>query len=231
MLSRIIISVIALSVAVIIPFFFAELLYWFAPITGWVVGTILIRLLVILLTTVALHQLFKSFSRTSRIKAWITVLIALPVGFGISFLEPIYAVDYGLFNDGMKLEKIEELEQKASIRIKPAKGHALIAFFTTTCPHCMAASEKLGFNLEHAQKIPVTAIFPGSMEDADAFLQKHGGQNFNHSVIDDDELFIGLTGGVFPSIFLIDEKGETTFHWTGDELNFSALDYINSLEQ
>lgn len=197
---------------------------------GWVFTTILIRLIVIILVALSLRLLTRAFQKTSKIKTWILVAIAFPVGFGISFISPIYITDYGMLTDDMKLENIEALEIEIGGKLILEDSYNLVAFFTTSCPHCKAASEKLGANIKGGQKIPVTAIFPGEEGDTHTFLEEHKGQNFTSYLINHDDLFLDLSGGTFPSMFLLDKDGKTIYHWTGDQLNYTGLDYLKSLE-
>ncbi|MBK9191711.1 MAG: hypothetical protein IPM77_09460 [Crocinitomicaceae bacterium] len=129
------------------------------------------------------------------------------------------------------MSKTEELELVAGSEILSDKNYTLIAFFTTTCPHCMSASRRIGINIEGGQQIPVTAIFPGSEEDTQKFLETNNGLKFNSLIINNDDLFLRASNGVFPSIFLADNSGKTINHWIGEELNYTGLDYLKSLEQ
>lgn len=233
MAKRILFGLFFLAISIVIPFFFNDLLFFTVGSLhiGWVLGTILIRLAVIVFVFVALVQFFRLSEKTRRVRTWITFTLALLLGFGISFISPIYNVDYGNLHDDFSLADPTALEDSLSADIIPEKGHSVIAFFTTSCPHCMAASTKLGINLNAGQTTPVTAIFPGTESDATQFLQKNRGEKFNLQLMDNDDYFVKLSGGAFPSIFLIDSQGNTTCHWTGDELNYTSLDYLKSLEQ
>ncbi len=233
MISKIFLALILLTAAVLTPLNFNLLLETIVLYLGlgWVFSTILIRLIVIILVAISLRLLARVFQKTSKIKTWVLVAIAFPVGFGISFISPIYAVDYGQFNDGMKLENLDALQQELNSTLLNENGHTLIAFFTSTCPHCMAASRRLGQNIEAGQKVPVTAIFPGTEEDTQTFIENNNGSAFTVHRIQNDSLFIALSGGTFPSVFLLDQSGKTTHHWVGDELNYTAFDYLKSLEQ
>jgi len=227
---KLFISVIFLASSIIIPFYFNPILIFLVTKIGfgWVVGTIVIRILVIFLFALFLHLLLKMILKTRQIKFIWIFLIALLPGFGISFISPIYSVDYGMFNDELKLENYQDLNAHLNSNILPEHGYSLCAFFTTSCPHCMNASEKLGINIDAGQSIPVNVFFPGSIDDAKMFLTKNNGEKFNMHLIDNDSLFVNLSGGAFPSIFVIDSKGKTKYHWTGDEMNYSALDWLRN---
>jgi len=232
MLIRLLLAAITLTFAVLIPLRFDYMVSLIVASMGlgWVLTTILLRVLVILLFALALKFIFSSFAKTQRVRNWIVLLIAILPGFGISFIAPIYITDYGMLTDDLKLENIEVLEAAIGGKLVSESGYSFVVFFTTSCPHCKAASEKIGTNIEAGQKIPVTAIFPGEEGDTKAFLEKHKGQKFTHFLLNNDPLFIDLSGGTFPSMFLLDNQGKTIYHWTGDQLNYSGLDYLKSLE-
>lgn len=196
---------------------------------SWLITSILIRILVIVFFAIAVHRLIKIFKRFRNAKFIYVLLICLLPGFGISFITPIYVTDYGDFSDDFKLNNITELENQTNSKLLPETGYALVAFFSTTCPFCKEESKKLGTNIDAGQKITVNAIFPGTDEDTKKFLEENKGEKFNYFLLDNDPLFIDLSGGTFPSLFLIDSNGETIKHWQGDALNYSSLDYLKSL--
>lgn len=225
---------ICLGLALAIPFYFNDILTILVENTffGWVMTTILIRLIVIVLFIVALKSFFSAFQKTKKLKTWIIVLIGLIPGFFISFaIAPIYNTDYGLFNDGVKLENLERIEVATGGTFVNESRPTLIAFVTTTCPFCKLACRKLGQNLQKGQTVKVDFIFPGTKEDADRFLEENNGTEFNGHLIQDDATFMGYAGYSFPSIFIVNAQGETDYHWIGDQMNYSALDYLLSLEQ
>ena len=195
---------------------------------GWVSSTIVSRLLVCLSFGRGLQLILQVL--TPKLKGVLTFFIGFIAGFGVSFISPIYESDYGIY-DGEKLSidhsGLSDLTDGA-YQIK--KEPYLVAFFTTTCSHCKEASGKIGFMSQLDRMIPVIAIFPGSEEDAQKFIKDNNGAFFEYHTIQDDEFFIENSDGSFPSIFLINEKGETVQHWFGDLLNYSALDYLESLK-
>ena len=134
-------------------------------------------------------------------------------------------------DDGFQLEQKALLDERLKVTTNSNKGHAVYAFFTTTCPHCMAASDRLGTNISGGQTIPVYSIFPGNEGNSTKFLSDFNGESFVSCDLNNDALFLKLSGGMFPSIFVVDKDGKTVYHWTGDEMNYSALDYLLNLEQ
>jgi glucan phosphoethanolaminetransferase (alkaline phosphatase superfamily) len=103
---KIALSILFLVLAFIIPLFYDGILDFFVVNlkSGWVFGSIYIRLIVIILFTVFLYLLFSLFERTRKIKFIFVFLISLLPGFGISFIKPIYDIDYGMFDDSMEIE-------------------------------------------------------------------------------------------------------------------------------
>lgn len=228
-----ILAVLMLALSVIIPFFFRDLLFILVGSLkmGWLLANVLLRLAVILLFAFALQYTLKALLKERKLKFVWVFLIALLPGFGISFIYPIYNVDFGMLGDDFKLENKAYLDQKLTQMPASDAHFSLYAFFTTTCPHCMEASERLGTNIQGGQEVAVNILFPSTEGDAQKFLADHKGGQFNYGLIESDSAFIALSGGAFPSIFLLDANGNTTNHWIGDELNYTALDYLKSLEQ
>lgn len=217
-----------------IPFYFNYILLFVTENLGlgWVDTTILIRVLVILFFILFLKFIFAAFSKTKRVKNWIIASIGIVIGFFLCFaIVPIYTVDYGIFDDQIKLDKLDELNTATGGTFMNEKRPTLVAFVTTSCPFCKIACQKLGANVERGQSIKVDFIFPGTREDADLFLEENNGTSFNSHLIDDEQIFINYSGSSFPSIFVLDAERNTSYHWVGDQMNFSALDYLLSLEQ
>jgi hypothetical protein len=79
-------------------------------------------------------------------------------------------------------------------------------------------------------KIKVDLFFSGNKKDTEYFLETNNGTSFSHHYIHADSDFTGFAGYIFPSIYLLDPAGKTIYHWTGDEMNYSALDYLIELE-
>lgn len=229
---RIILGLIFIGLALLLPIYFNEILVFFIKnfSTGWVFGTIYIRVLVILLVAIALHLIFSAFKRTKNLRFVFTFLIALIPGFGISFIHPIYEGDYGYVqNSELPPLNIEALEANTENAFKFNNEVQVMCFFTSSCPHCMVLSNKLGINHIAGQKIKVSAFFPSTPEARERFIAQTGGKGIEHYSID-DELFKECTGGSYPKTYLIDAEGNTINFWSGDQVNFSALDHLLSLE-
>lgn len=232
--TSLILSIAFLLAALGLSFYYNEILNIFAVSfqLGWVFSSIFIRILVALFFVFALREIFALIFK-KPIKFWVTLLIGIVPGFFLSFIHvPIYSLDYGMNKDNFVLNYQEELNQLTEGKFtSTSNSKRIVAFFTSNCPFCKMACRKLALNKKAGQKIPVQLIFPGSKEDTDYFLQENNGTEFEHFRISSDQTFIAASGGVFPSIFLLDKNGETIYHWMGDEMNYSALDYLVELEQ
>lgn len=231
MLARLTGAFASLILCLLIPIFFNELLQYMVVNlgTGWVFSTIYLRLMVIVFLAVGLNFIFSSFEKTKKIKFWITFLIALLPGFGISFIEPIYEGDYGYVqSENLPELKLEELNTATNGAFKKSENMQIVCFFTSTCPHCKALSRKLGMNIQGGQQIPVNAFFPGDEESRKSFIAENNGAEFNSYAIE-GELFIANAGNTFPATYLIDKDGKTLNYWSGDHINFSTLDYFMNL--
>ena len=123
---------------------------------------------------------------------------------------------------------IKDLKKETDNQFNLNGNNAIIAFFTTDCPHCQDASKKLGSAHAKGKTPQVFALFPGNLKDTERFNQENNGQNFITFMIDNDAFFGETAGGSFPSIFLVDKDGNTIMHWFGDTMNYTALDLIEN---
>ena len=233
MIFRIVIMLLALGICFVIPFYFDSILDTMVQSMGigWVFSTIYIRLMVVIFFAIFLNALFASFNKTRKLnKVWITFLIALGPGFGISMLHPIWQGDYGRpaqpeahFN-----LDVEQLQIESDGAFETGEKQ-IVSFFTTGCPHCMATSRKLGKNKAAGMKLPVTAFFPGERPDAQIFIDNNLGESFDFHTIS-DSTFLMNAGSSFPVTFLIDQNGKTLQFWGGDVLSFNVLDDLLDME-
>lgn len=226
MLKRILLALIFLTVSILIPLYFNDLLVFFITKlnAGWVFSTIYIRLLVIIFFAFSLHLLFSIGKKTRKINFIYTLLISLLPGFGISFIKPIYEGDYGYVqNQNLPALPIPSLSQETNDAFNVTEESQIVCFFTSNCPYCKALSFKLGLNIEAGQNLKVSAFFPSTKEAREEFLANNNGQAFNSYSISED-LFLACTGGVFPATFLINGEGEVENFWSGDKVNYTTLD-------
>lgn len=195
---------------------------------SWTVGSILSRLSVLVFLTISIHFFFQLLIPNRSFKWVWKFLIALLPGIALSFIHPIFDIDYGSYDDAMIFKGIDELEGDLVNTYTFEETPQVLAFFTTDCNHCKAVAKKLGTNLAAGQSLPVHAFFSGSEEDASIFLQENNGLNITPHFIEPDSVYLTYSGYIFPSIFLLDADGSTLLHWEGDVVNYTALDFLRT---
>ncbi|MEX1001891.1 MAG: hypothetical protein WDZ35_07240 [Crocinitomicaceae bacterium] len=228
---RIIFALVFLTLTFVISVFFEEILSFLVVHlkSGWVFGSVYVRLLVIISFTIALFLAFSLFEKTKKIRFVYVFLIALLPAFGISFISPIYDVDYGMFDDDLKIAEMDSLSTATNGEFTFNEERIVAAFFTTGCPHCKAACRKLAINKKAGQQITVHTFFSGNREDTDRFLKENNGEDFNSYLVSEKEQFMQFSGTTFPSVFVISPDGETEMHFSGDMINYTLLDYLLEL--
>lgn len=190
---------------------------------GWVTSSIILRLFICVAFARGFVLLLKEIKPS--FKAIYGYLIGFVLGFGVSFITPIYNTDYAELNATPQTLDFETLQLQTNHSIQLNENPAVVVFFSTSCPHCYASSKLLG-TMANANKGPqIIALFPGTKEDTETFLKKNKGQSFKSIIIQDKSYFSEVTQGSVPSIFLVDKDGHTVKHWSG-ELSYSSLDYI-----
>lgn len=191
---------------------------------GWVISTVLVRIFICITFARGFQLTFHFFK--PQFNAILLFVIGLLIGFGISFITPIYEFDYGDFKREGNLIEHDILSDITDGAYQIKKKPYIMAFFTPNCPHCKSASSMLGFANSIDNSPEIIALMPGSDIEIDSFLIKNNGLQFEIFKIKDSDFFFKNSGASFPSIFLIDSDGKTIGHWFGEEFNFTALDYI-----
>jgi thioredoxin-related protein len=228
---RVILSMAYLSVVIAIPLYFENLLFYLAGnlALGWSFSTILLRLLVVLFFAFALRETFSLFKQTKQVKfGWIFLISLLP-GIFIPFIwAPIYNIDFGYFNDGKVMPPAKDLTNFTSNQYQPTDNYELFVFLTPGCPHCAYSTRKLGATFNEFNNLKINLFFDTNHSSYQQFLKKNNGERFD-SYLMESESFYTYSGAVFPSIYLTNKEGQTLYHWTGDEMNNTALDYLIDL--
>ena len=184
----------------------------------WITSDVLTRIFVVVLLTFGLYLFLKLLWEKG--KNLLVGGIALVIAFGVSFIEPIYIDDYGMYSDKeiFDLALIDQHFNKTN-----QKTPLVVCFFTTSCPYCADAAQKFMTN-KNAGKQPKTYIFfPSIKEDAERFLNQNNA-DFDYALIS-DSTFLKNAGHRFPSVYLV-EKGEVSYHWVGSDINYSVLDLM-----
>jgi thiol-disulfide isomerase/thioredoxin len=78
----------------------------------------------------------------------------------------------------------------------------VIALFSTNCPFCFEAAEKIGITQKLKNFKNVITIFPSKKEDADLFIQN--AKYKTSKVLCKKEDFLKLTDGRYPKFYVID---------------------------
>ena len=231
MLFRITISLFALAVALLISIFYNDTLFYMVASlgTGWVFTTIFLRIAVMLSFWICVRYELSIWAVTRKIKGWLVFVIAMAGGFGISMISPIYQGDYGYVQFEKPQLNVQRLSDATNGKFALAEGHQVVTFFEIECPHCRALCNKLGTNIAGGQKAPVATFFMAPQEEIDKFLNDNNGSKMKGFPLD-PPVFLDNAGFSFPSTFLIDKTGAVVNHWNGDNINFSALDYLMDLE-
>ncbi|MFD1552747.1 hypothetical protein DNU06_08725 [Putridiphycobacter roseus] len=190
---------------------------------GWVFSTILLRLLVCFSFGRGLQLILKAL--LPKLKGAFSFIIGFIIGFGVSFISPIYAVDYGDYSDNEISLNTSDFNEITQNQYSSETAPYLVCFFTTTCPHCKAACQLLGFMHAAGRMTKVVLIFPGEVANREKFVAENDGLAFDAYSVS-DKFFIENSGGVFPSIFLVNPDGSMNKHWYGGGLNYTALDYL-----
>ena len=228
-INNLFILLLSLGSALIIPFYFHELLLFSVVKVGlgWVMSTILIRVLVILFFLFALNAILLLVRKGKRTPVLILIAIGIAPGFLVSFaIEPIYDIDYFMLGDDLQLTEFDRLEEASSNSYIRQDTTEVLAFFDVGCDHCQAACKKLGTNIAAGQTIPVHAFFVNDSANVNHFLENYNGMAFDTHYLTSENSFVSFAGYEFPSVFLIDSEGKTAYHCVGERINYSALDYL-----
>lgn len=109
-----------------------------------------------------------------------------------------------------------------------SKEDVLVAFFSTTCPHCMEKARRLcimyGNNSPH-----VLCYFPNSNNDStmNVFFEKNGNISLRYQLFPKDVFLSAVQGGL-PTIFRF-KNGVPVEHFSDYSLTLPTLDYFGRL--
>ncbi|MDA7803099.1 hypothetical protein N8987_00800 [Crocinitomix sp.] len=227
------IGLLIIGLAILTPFYFDAILYFTVSKIGfgWVVTTVLIRLLVIIFITFGIKFCLDAF-KPKILKNWLLIIVGCAVGFSVGFaVLPIYDVDYFMQNDNLELKPLNELSDATNNTYNHGKSYEVLAFLDVGCSHCMLAAQRLGINFRAGQNVPIHLFFSGSEADVINFREKNNVSELTYHLLPNEISFIYFAGFEFPSIFLVNPEGEVAYHWLAEKLNYNALDYLLSLEQ
>lgn len=199
---------------------------------GWVIGTIAVRLIVMVLFVLAVHRILSLFPKEKRLKDYWAILIGIGPGFLLSFaLFPIYNADYGMLSDNLKIEHFEELSADSYNSYEHLSEKKVIAFIDIGCGHCREACHKFSLIKQQNEELPFYLFFYNDTIYVEDFIETYANNEFKAYYLKSNEAFVKYAGYEFPSIFYVDENSESVYHWVGDKMNYTAMDYLIGLEQ
>ena len=175
---------------------------------------------VALLPILILGYVFLKFSESGR-NSWLSLVVILPAFALVFALNPLFIENYESIATPYKQKQkdwkvIADAFKKQDIDIN--QGDYLLAFYSTNCPHCNDLAEAFGATHRgYRSKRKVLLVFPGNVEDTDAFLDRNKCE-FDFIRVTSDE-FIKVSGFSFPSMFTTND-GVVQKHWTGDSFSF-----------
>lgn len=228
-----VISIICFTLAVVFSAKFEAVLLFFTLklSLGWVLSTILIRLLVMSFFIVGLKFLLQIFPLTEKIKPIWVILIGMGPGFLISFaFFPIWVNDYGMLTGDLTLTDFEALEKSSKDSFQHLDEKKIIAFLDVGCDHCREACRKFTYVNDQNKDLPIYLFFYNDSVYVDQFIEEFGDNRFRGYHLNSHQSLLNFAGFEFPSIFYINEQGECIHHWVGDKLNYTALDYLSGLK-
>ncbi len=178
----------------------------------------------VLLPFLLLSYVFLKFTEAGR-NSWLSLAIILP-SFALVFtLNPLFIENYETVSAPYKQNQknwkvIADAFQKQDININ--EGNYLLAFYSTSCPHCNDLAKAFGATYRgYKSKRKILLVFPGNVEDTDNFIARNKCE-FDFIRITSDE-FLKVSGFSFPAMFSI-ENGKVQGFWTGDSFSFVVRD-------
>jgi len=100
------------------------------------------------------------------------------------------------------------------------KGEYLLAFFSTSCIHCIRASYELSITQKNSTIPSVILFFVGKKEIIPIFFEKSN-SNFPFEFFE-DKSFVKITGGSFPILYHL-KDGEVLHKYKGDGISIKNL--------
>ena len=100
------------------------------------------------------------------------------------------------------------------------KGEHLLAFFSTSCIHCLKASYELSITQKKIDLPQITVFFVGDKEVIPSFFEKSNSM-FPFEFFE-DKSFVKITEGKFPMLFHI-KNGEVLHKYIGEGITINNL--------
>jgi thiol-disulfide isomerase/thioredoxin len=109
--------------------------------------------------------------------------------------------------DQYKIE-LDTLYKYAKINTPPkslSQGKHVIAFMSTTCPHCRIAAKKMKIMMEKNPSLPIYFVLNGDEKDFTAFFEDTKATNIPYCKLN-GKGFVFLAGTVMPYICLVNNS-------------------------
>jgi hypothetical protein len=115
-----------------------------------------------------------------------------------------------------KYVDLDSINQKSTV----------IALFSTNCPFCFEAAEKIGVTQGFKNFKNVITIFPSKEEDANLFIENSFYETTK--ILCTKEDFIKLTDGRYPKFFIIDENKKVS-RYGASSFQHRTIDLLSNL--
>lgn len=151
---------------------------------------------------------------------WMKYVLGVSL-FSLPFiLNPVYPAD--LMNQSAEVENTFDLSAFNGLPEEyRAKERALLTLYSTNCPYCLNAMQRLAISKKQSTEyIPVFIGFIGSEEGIDNFFSI-GRCEFDYSILEVEQ-FYQLSGSTYPTFILL-ENGKATSRWNGMTFNYHTL--------
>lgn len=170
----------------------------------------LLKNFLLLFSTIIVYK----FSSISWSKWWITALIILAPVVTIFIINTVTFSHEFVYNPDEKVEI--EFEKFSNITnendtINFKKGNRLIAFFSSQCPHCKIAAQKIELMNKKMKLPPITFVFLGRDSTITKFREETK-STLPYIRTEDIDLFFNQTNSVVPCIYYL-ENGIVKNRW------------------
>jgi uncharacterized membrane protein YphA (DoxX/SURF4 family) len=148
------------------------------------------------------------------------ISVSIPLAINPPDMFVISTYDFGKLNYELKAEALEKLESE-KIDNNWKKGKKVLAFLSTTCPHCRNMAFKLHILKNHHPNFNIYFIYGGKPENRKDFVERAKCADMPSIDLTIDEM-VKIVGPVFPVVMGVDD-GKVTKKWNLVSLSDSEL--------
>lgn len=177
---------------------------------------------IVFITGVSLFMLLKPKSTDIRFK-WIKyvmalVLIVLP--FILNAIFPDNLMDVASYEE----KPFESSLVQSTVFHEMASDKVIVGFFSTSCPYCLLAAQKIAVSQKRWDNFPnFFILFQGTEEGAQNFLN-FAHKDFDHETLS-PEAYFKLSDGRFPKFAWV-ENGIEKKRWDGRTFNYYTMKHF-----